>query len=192
MPTLVVIAGPNGSGKSTLTAAVDFEGRANLVDPDAIAGRMNPSHPETAAGPAAREAIARCRGYLAEKTSFAVETTLAGKRALTFMREAKSAGFQIQLLYVALSSPELHIQRVRLRVSQGGQDVTDQDIRRRCARSLAHAPEAVRLADETVIFDNSGLERQRVLEIRNGRVTWRAARVSRWVQDLDREISRYH
>jgi predicted ABC-type ATPase len=84
VPTLVVIAGPNGSGKSTLTAAVDFEGRANLVDPDAIARGMNPSHPESAAGPAAREAIARCRGYLAAKTSFAVETTLAGKRALTF------------------------------------------------------------------------------------------------------------
>ena len=89
------------------------------------------------------------------------------------MRQAKSAGFRIQLLYVALSSPELHIQRVRLRVSQGGHDVPDEDILRRYARSLAHAPEAMRLADEAVVFDNSGLDRQRMLEVRKGRITWR-------------------
>lgn len=98
MPTFTVIAGPNGSGKSTLTAAVNFEGRVNLVDPDAIARRINPSEPALAAAAAAREAIARCRQYLANKTSFAVETTLAGKGAIAMMRQAKSAGFRIQLL----------------------------------------------------------------------------------------------
>lgn len=104
------------------------------------------------------------------------------------MRQAKSAGFRIQLLYVALSSPELHIQRVRLRVSQGGHDVPDEDILRRYARSLAHAPEAMRLADEAVVFDNSGLDRQRMLEIRKGRITWRRVRIPSWVADLDRRI----
>jgi predicted ABC-type ATPase len=188
VPTLTVIAGPNGSGKSTLTAAVNFEGRVNLVDPDAIARRINPSEPALGAAAAAREAIARCRKYLANKTSFAVETTLAGKGAIAMMRQAKSAGFRIQLLYVALSSPELHIQRVRLRVSQGGHDVPDEDILRRYARSLAHAPEAMRLADEAVVFDNSGLDRQRMLEVRKGRITWRRVRIPSWVADLDRRI----
>ncbi len=188
MPTLTVIAGPNGAGKSTLTAAVNFEGRANLVDPDAIARRINRSDPALAAAAAAREAVTRCRQYLAGNTSFAVETTLAGKGAIAMMREARSARFRIQLLYVALSSPELHIQRVRLRVFQGGQDVPNEDIRRRYARSLANAPEALRLADEAVIFDNSGVDHQRMLEVRQGRITWRAPQLPTWVRDLDREI----
>jgi predicted ABC-type ATPase len=189
VPTLVVIAGPNGSGKSTLTAAVDFEGRTNLVDPDAIARRINASRPQSVAGIAAREAIAWARTYLNEKVSFAIETTLAGKRALALLREAKARGFHIQLLFVALGNAELHVQRVQLRVLQGGQDVPEDDVRRRFHRSLQHAPAAIRLADEAVVFDNSGRKPQRMLEVRNGRITWRAARLAEWARDLAQEIS---
>jgi predicted ABC-type ATPase len=56
-----VIAGPNGSGKSTLTSAIWFEGNANLIDPDAIARRLDEARPARAAIPAAREAIVRCK-----------------------------------------------------------------------------------------------------------------------------------
>ena len=56
-----------------------------------------------------------------------------------------------------LASPALHIHRVRLRVSQCGHDIPDADIRRRYERSLRRAPEALRLCDEAVVFDNSGL-----------------------------------
>ena len=60
MPLLSVIAGPNGSGKSTLTSSVWFEGTANLIDPDAIARRLNAIQSSAAAIPAGREAIVRC------------------------------------------------------------------------------------------------------------------------------------
>ena len=190
MPTLTNIAGPNGSGKSTLTATEEFEGRANLVDPDAIARRINQFAPAQVAAAAGREAIALWREYLASKTSFAVETTLAGKGTLALMREAKAQGFRIYLLYVALSSPELQVDRVGLRVSQGGHDVPDEDVRRRYERSLAHAPEALLMADEAIVFDNSGYARKKLLAVRNGRVTWRAVRLPDWVRDIERAISR--
>ena len=64
------------------------------------------------------------------------------------MRQAKSAGYQTVLVYVSLGDPELHIERIRLRVSQGGHDIPDADVRRRYWRSLTHAPEALSLADE--------------------------------------------
>jgi predicted ABC-type ATPase len=57
VPTLTVIAGPNGSGKSTLTRSVNFEGRERLLDPDAIARRLNPLHPSAAAIASAREVL---------------------------------------------------------------------------------------------------------------------------------------
>lgn len=177
MPTLTVIAGPNGAGKSTLTATEKFEGRANLVDPDAIARRMNPFDPARAAGAAGREALTRWREHLAGGISFAVETTLAGNGILALMREAKSQRYHVHLLYVGLTSPELHVDRVRLRASQGGHDVPDEDIRRRYHRSLTHAPDA-------------GFRRQRLLEFRDGRLTWRAVRLPDWAHDIAREISR--
>jgi predicted ABC-type ATPase len=77
------------------------------------------------------------------------------------MRNAKQACYCALLIYVALGDPELHIERVRLRVSQGGHDIPDTDIRRRYWRSLLHAPEAILLANEAVLLDNSGLQPER-------------------------------
>ena len=65
MPTLAVIAGPNGSGKSTITRYLDFEGKDRLLDPDAIARRIDPVDPGRAAVTAGREAIRRTREYIA-------------------------------------------------------------------------------------------------------------------------------
>jgi predicted ABC-type ATPase len=183
-PVLSVIAGPNGSGKSTLTSSVWFEGNANLIDPDAIARDMNAAQPATAAIPAGRQAILRCRALLASRLSFALETTLAGHGAMTIMRRAKDTGYRTHLVYVALGDPELHVERVRLRVSQGGHDIPDVDIRRRYARSLMRAPEALRLADEAVVLDNSGLHPLRMLLLRAGRIVWAADVLPEWVRQL--------
>jgi predicted ABC-type ATPase len=122
--------------------------------------------PSRAAIPAARRAILRCRALLADRLSFTLETTLAGHGATMIMCKAKKAGYRTFLVYVALGDPELHIERVRLRVSQGGHDIPDVDIRRRYARSLIRAPAALRLVDEAVVLDNSGLHPVRMLLLR--------------------------
>jgi predicted ABC-type ATPase len=184
MLALTVVAGPNGSGKSTLTSSIWFEGSANLIDPDAIARRLDVAHPAQSAIPAAREAILRCKTLLAERASFTLETTLAGHGAIAIMREAGKAGYQTFLVYVSLGDPELHIERVRLRVSQGGHDIPDSDIRRRYWRSLMRAPEALRLVDEAVVLDNSGLYPVRMLLLRGGHVVWSAEKLPEWVQRL--------
>ena len=184
MPTLTVIAGPNGSGKSTLTSSFWFEGNANLIDPDAIARRLDAVRPARSAIPAAREAILRCRALLADRASFTLETTLAGHGAMGIIRQASNAGYRTLLVYVSLGDPELHIERVRLRVSQGGHDIPDADIRRRYVRSLLRAPEALHLADEAVVLDNAGLHPVRMLLLRGGRIVWRAETLPEWVRRL--------
>ncbi len=172
MPTLNVIAGPNGSGKSTLTSSIWFEGNANLIDPDAIARRLSASRPALAAVPAAREAILRCKALLSEHKSFTLESTLAGHGAMSIVRHAKAAGYRTFLVYVSLGDPDLHIERVRLRVSRGGHDIPDTDIRRRYWRSLSHAPEAIHLVDEAVVLDNSGTYPVRMLWFKGGKLTY--------------------
>jgi predicted ABC-type ATPase len=77
------------------------EGRENLLDPDAIARRINPSDLRKAAINAARETIVHTRGYLREKQSFAIETTLSSGSVLETMSQAVAAGFAVNLIYVS-------------------------------------------------------------------------------------------
>ena len=184
MPTFTLVAGPNGSGKSTLTTAVTFEGGFNVVDADTIARILDPELPARAAISAARRAVLRCRKLLENRESFILESTLAGHGALSLMRGAKSSGYRTLLVYVALGDPELHIERVRLRVAHGGHDIPDADIRRRYARSLVHAIEAIRLADESLVLDNSGRQPESMLRLKNGQMIWRADTLPLWVQTL--------
>lgn len=83
-----------------------------------------------------------------------------------------------------MGDPELHIERVRLRVSQGGHDIPDADIRRRYGRSLLHSPEAIQLADEAVVLDNSGARPERMLMLNDGRIIWRSTSLRPWVQAI--------
>ena len=133
---------------------------------------------------AGRRSILLCREFLKERQSFILETTLAGNGSLAVMRRAKDAGYRVQLVYLALASAELHTERVRLRVSLGGHDVADSDIRRRFSRSLSRPPEAIRIADEAVLFDNSGTRPQRVLVLQENVVIWRVSHLPTWVERL--------
>ena len=188
MPTLTVIAGPNGSGKSTITASLDFDGRLNLLDPDAVARRLDPADPRRAAITAGREVILRTRDYLDKRTSFALETTLASKATFETLREARRLGFAVRFFYIALDQPERNIRRVKERVASGGHDVPDDDVRRRYLRSLAHAPEAIRLSHVATVYDNSSDEHTKMLEVRDGVITWRAERHPQWVLDIERAL----
>ena len=114
MPTLTLIAGPNGSGKSTLTQSLDFAGRDRLLDPDAIARRINPSNPYLAAIAAGREVLEKTAEYLSQGLTFAVETTLSGRGKPELIRKAKALGYQINLVFMGLDTPERCISRVRI------------------------------------------------------------------------------
>jgi predicted ABC-type ATPase len=172
-PALTLVAGPNGSGKSTISAARADEAMV-VVDPDAIARTIAPHRPSLAAITAARTAVLLCRTLLAKRDSFIVESTLAGHGAISLLADAKRAGYRIDVIYVALGDPDLRIDRVRLRVAQGGHDIPDVDIRRRYFRSLLRAPAAIRLADEAVVLDNAGPQPERMLLVQRGRVVWQA------------------
>ncbi len=184
MPVLTVIAGPNGSGKSTLMRALDFEGRQNLLNPDDVAVELSPENPEKAAFAAGRRVLERTREYLQMGVSFAIETTLSSKQNIATLRNARESGFQVRLIYVALDDPERNIFRVKERVASGGHNVSDVDVRRRYQRSLANAVEALRIAHEAIVYDNSGLQHRKVLELRNSAVTWQAAEKPEWVSEL--------
>jgi len=181
LPQLTVISGPNGSGKTSVVGQLDYEGRENLLDPDAIARRMNPEDLQRAAVSASREVIRRTREYLDAGISFAIETTLSSSSILDTMRAARERGFIVYLIYVCLDTPERNIQRVGERVSRGGHDVPPVDVRRRYERSLMNLGPALAIANEARLYDNSGEHPRKVLEARNGSIVWQSDDPPAWV-----------
>jgi predicted ABC-type ATPase len=179
-----LVAGPNGSGKSTLTASLFPSGSIPIIDPDAIARELNPERPDRAATGAAREAILQHRALIGRLESFVVESTLAGHGVFSLLANARRAGYRIQLIYLALRDVELHIERVRLRVSLGGHDVPDAAIRRRYAQSLANLPEALRQADEATVYDNSYARLTPLMKLNLGQVRWRAESLPDWAHAI--------
>lgn len=101
------------------------------------------------------------------------------------MREAKSHGFTVELIYICLDTPEHNMLRVRARVLRGGHNVGDHDIHRRYHRSLANLPEAVRIADRTIIYDNSEGDWRKMLEVEGNSVAWRAVDQPDWIAKLE-------
>ncbi len=189
MPTLTIIAGPNGSGKSSIGVKLNLRSADPSVDPDRIASEMNPERPRAVAVAAGRRAIDAVQEHLARRESFAIETTLASKRTLAMIQEAKRVGFQIDLIYICLDSPERSLNRVEERVAQGGHSVPPNDVIRRYWRSIENAREAIRLADRAEIFDNSSPTARRVLEARNGVVTWRTSDEPWWCRRIRERLS---
>jgi predicted ABC-type ATPase len=104
------------------------------------------------------------------------------------LRQAKNTGSQTLLVYVSLGDPELHIERVRLRVSQGGHDIPDGDIRRRYWRSLDRPPRALQIAHEAIVLDNSGLHPVRMLSLSAGRIVWRSIALPMRVRRLAEQL----
>jgi predicted ABC-type ATPase len=123
---------------------------------------------------------------LKQRRSFAVETTLSGRRHLLIVERAKSEGWSVGVVYIGLGSADLAIERVRERVTtQGGHHVPAADVRRRYQRSLENLAAIYQLVDRIVILDNSSSltpnRMKRVLEVDSARVVFRQSRLPKWL-----------
>ena len=152
-----IYAGVNGAGKSTLYDSEHMDAGIKRVNADEILMRnggdwRNVKDIMTAS----KDAIRQVNHYLMDGVSFCQETTLSGKSILNNIKEAKDRGFSIMLLYVGVASPEIAIERVKVRVQKGGHGVAEEDIRRRYYRSLDNLKEVLPYCDCIKIYDNSG------------------------------------
>ena len=86
------------------------------------------------------------------------------------MRKARAAAYHVGLIFVVLHNVELNIFRVGERVKMGGHSIPEKDIRRRYRRALANLPEAIKLAHQTAIYDNSAMSHVMLVEISDWRI----------------------
>ena len=162
-PRLLIVAGPNGSGKTTLTnrlraIGLDFGEYIN-ADEIALLLRHGPDKDRRAQ----IEADRRRESALADMRSYSFETVMSHPSKIDEMRAAKAAGYHFTFVGVALQDPALNVERVALRVREGGHDVPTDRIIARYHRTLALMPSAISLADRSLIFDNSDSDKGPIL-----------------------------
>ena len=121
--------------------------------------------PSTFSIAAARRVLKSAKEHISRNESFAVETTLAGKRYLRMMVDARIRGFEVVLVYIGTENVEINLARIRNRVLAGGHDVPESDVRRRYQRSYKNLPIAIERADHTILFDNSNEEGYRLIAV---------------------------
>jgi predicted ABC-type ATPase len=117
--------------------------------------------------------------------SFSFETVMSSPDKVEILRNARRLGYRTYLYYVATEDPSININRVRLRVAQGGHDVPEDKIVSRYHRSLDLLLPAIRETDRAYIFDNSGENKERVwvAEITGGEsIEMKTDRLPAWFQ----------
>jgi predicted ABC-type ATPase len=188
---LIVYAGPHGGGKSTFREARQDERAFIDIDRDAIARRMPGGPTEDNRIKASIEATKLFREEIAEKRSFSIETTLATPDVLGKLRDARAAGYEVELRYIGVASPDLAVARVQGRVAAGGHGFDEAYIRNSYMGSLKQLPEAIRLADRASVIDNSKLFEPRNFLNYEGAMkqTLRNNEMPAWVQDANTRIT---
>ncbi len=98
------------------------------------------------------------------KVPFAMETVFSHWKAssdgkieskVDLIRDMQRAGYFVLLLFVGLANAELSILRVQSRVASGGHAVKDATLLQRFPRTQKAISEAIKVADASVLVDNS-------------------------------------
>ena len=120
-PSVVILAGPNGAGKSTVAPALlaGALGVTEFVNADDIARGLSAFNPAGVSISAGRVMLARVRDLARQRASFAFETTLASRSFAPWLRELKTSGYDVHMLFLWLPSAEFAVARVAERVREG-------------------------------------------------------------------------
>lgn len=158
-PTCHIVAGPNGAGKTTFAMSylhkiVDC---SIYINADEIAKEISPNDVSAGRLQAGRIFLKQLDEQIASRQDFAFETTLSGKVYLIKIPIWRALGWKVILHFLWVPSSAFSIERVKMRVSQGGHNIPEEDILRRYSRSISNIFSFSEICDETYCYDNSGV-----------------------------------
>jgi predicted ABC-type ATPase len=154
---ILVAAGTNGAGKSSIVGEFLAAKGGAYFNPDLLARELIQKGvpTEQANASAWKLGFNALQRAINNNEDFSFETTFGGSTIAGELHQAIKAGLKINIWYVGLASPELHIARVRARVDRGGHEIPEAKIRERYPKSLANLVSFIGTAAEVHVFDNS-------------------------------------
>jgi len=156
---IIIIAGPNGAGKTTFAREYLMKEAhcPEFVNVDLIAAGLSPFNPERAAIQAGRIMLTEIQRRVRKGESFALETTLSGHVYARMIPEWRNSGYRVRLIFLQLPDSKMAISRVKMRVAQGGHNVSSKVVRRRFEAGLRNFQDVYKhLVDKWEWYDNSG------------------------------------
>lgn len=167
MPNLYIIAGCNGAGKTTasFTLLPEILDCNEFVNADEIAKGISPFNVESVALEAGRIMIKRINELLEERKSFAFETTLSTKSHVSRIKTAQKLGYKVTLVFFWLRNDDLAVERVKIRVKEGGHNIPEKVVRRRYFAGLKNLFKLyLPLCNNWIVFDNSTTDSSLIAE----------------------------
>ncbi len=153
-PIVIVLAGSNGAGKSTFYESHLAGSGLRFINADTIADELAITPYQAAEVAAALRTAMTDRGE-----SFIFETVLSdpvGEKVEVLTRYIAN-GYEVVLIFIEIANPITSIERVSIRVVQGGHDVPDDQLRDRFERTKANLARAIEQLPHVIVYDNSDL-----------------------------------
>lgn len=156
-PVLYVLAGVNGAGKSSIGGYLLTQAGLAWYNPDDFARALVTDRgvPQEKANIGAwQEGVRRLRRAMATRRSFAFETTLGGRSITRYLLQACET-HDVMIWYCGLRDVQLHLDRIRQRVLNGGHDIPETKVRRRWVSSLRNLVVLMPSLAHLRVYDNS-------------------------------------
>jgi predicted ABC-type ATPase len=156
-PFILVLAGVNGSGKSSVGGEMLEAHGLTWFNPDTFSRElvaqlgMPLEEANAVAWQHGRELL---QAAIEQRTNHSFETTLGANTIPALLAQAATT-HDVVMIFVGLSSPEQHIDRVQLRVAHGGHPIPEEKIRERWTTSRANVIELLPHLARLQVFDNS-------------------------------------
>jgi len=156
-PEFTLVAGANGSGKSSNIENL----QENYLNPDTMGFK---------------KALTELKQCIKNGKTVATETNLTGNSYLEIIKEARSNGFIINLIFVTTEDPQINVNRVANRVQKGGHDIPIDLIHSRYKAGHRFLPQYMDAVDNITIIDNT-TEPKLILVIKNKRIEYLAQKI---------------
>lgn len=185
MPRLYILAGPNGAGKTTFYQTAIEEGfiskelpfiNVDLITKDQLGGYSEINF--VRAEELYRERVGQ---LILNSQDFMIESNLSKDSEYSWIEKMKQKGYEVVVYYLCTDYPEeVHVQRVRARVLEGGHNVPENIIHHRYKMSLLYLKTRMHTFNKIYLIDNE--ETAIVMaELVNGIIITKDDNLPKWV-----------